>query len=653
MCRIATHFISDHQLIQARANAYIRCKLAGAEMLVNGTVQSQNEQSVERDQILLTSATVPSSPRDHNSSYNDVTQDDGSALSRASSRRDLGRDCSTPPPATLFRSPSVHHEHLNTFAPNLFTMDANTQSAALSFLPDWFQQTGFLSRKGLSAYDADKLTEVWDFFDFDDDGIVTRDDVLMGLGNIAKYYLATDDFTQLLTNSYVQRKIRKAVFAIDKYQRTNAQQSTARSSNSDPSAAHSSSNKIIKHEPGSIVIYTDEEGNNHVTKIIRMSQRQVVGGDAYYIETKGVKLCVSAGRLRLLSAQDAALLDRQDSNQHIRQKPQPSDKAVHEQSAASIASANSISMTLSSSSSSRKDLRVVPESKPTVVTNGQTNNTNNLNYNNNNNINGNNSSVPSSSSGAATPKSKQARLGSQQQQNDNAGNHPGDNTPPSASKGGILGYLKSSIGILGIGSGKPVVSAATVIPENQNNSNHSKNKDNTQSGNQAKASELQYTDTRDADSVFEGEDGASYVEVEAEAEEAVPECEGHSALRSSSHTSNSLLPSQRGSNDNLQQVALGETPVTTDVVITSAAPGNTPRDGVIAVTAVATDAPSDSAAALSVTTSQRLKASTAMLLLDGEILQVVRKATGPSYKLTRSMFPKPKKTEPYPIYFNR
>lgn len=636
MCKIATHFVSNHQLIQARANAYLRCKLAGAEMLINGVIRSQNEQSVERDQILLTSATVPSSPRDYENGHNELTRENSMGrLSLASSRRDLGtasdriRDCATPPPSTLFRSPSVGHEHLNSFAPNLFTMDDNTLSAALNFLPELFQNNGFASSKDLSPYDANKLAELWEFFDLDGDRIVTRDDILLGLSNIAKYYLATDDFTQLLANSYVQRKIRKAVYAVDKCQRSSALQSTAQYSNiNDKNKNKSVPSLPIRYEPGATVIYTDEEGNHHVTKIIRLSQRQVSGGDAYYIETKGVKLYVSASRLRTMDAQDSAMLERLDQNQNsIRQKPQqPKDI---QRNTATSSSLDSNSNSQSSSSSSRKDARAA-ESKTSPR-----------------------NAVGSSSSGSTVTPAKARRPGSHHNETGTAG----DDTPTSASKGGILGYLKSSIGILGIGGGKATVSPATVIPETPSKNGYLiKRKGSADNGREVQV----YGDGRDADSVVEGEDGSSYVEAEAEAVEGVPvvpESEGNSALQSfNSRTNNSQQHSRPDSRDSVELLGPGETApmaVSADLVSVSA-PGNTPRGAVpaVAVAAGSATGPADPSA-LSASTSQRLKQSAAMLALDGEVLQAVRKVTGPSYKLTRSMFPKPKKTEPYPIYFNR
>jgi hypothetical protein len=51
--------------------------------------------------------------------------------------------------------------------------------------------------------------------------------------------------------------------------------------------------------------------------------------------------------------------------------------------------------------------------------------------------------------------------------------------------------------------------------------------------------------------------------------------------------------------------------------------------------------------------SQRVRSTAAMLQCDAEVLAAVAKVTSTTYKLMRSMVPKPKKIEPYPIYFNR
>lgn len=626
MCRIATHFVSNHQLIQARANAYVRCKLAGAEVHINGVISSQNEQSVEQDQILLTSATVPSSPRDFNNIYNDVINDDANGqLSRASSRRDIGsaadsaKDCATPPPPTLFRSSSVRQEHFNTFPPNLFTMDDRTLRAAMSFMPELFQHNGFVSRKKLPAYDAGRLTELWEFFDFDDDGIVTRDDVMLGLGNIARNFLATDDFTQMLTNSYVQRKIRKAIFAIDKHQRaTGSHSATQYSSYESKSETLHRLPIKVKHEPGNTVIYTDEEGNQHVTKIIRMSQRSVAGGDAYYIETKGVKLCVAASRLRPMDEQDSVMLQRIDQNpQGFRQKP-------HKDTLASNANSTSLSSAAASTVGKGSSSR-----------------------------NGGGLHTPAKQSTAGFSTSSLSA--------ETMGTAPSEDAalPTSASKGGILGYLKSSIGILGIGNGKPTVSAATVIPETQTSYNRSKRKGSGDNESNMKIQEdvESVVEVVGVEGQVEEEGGNEGVccnmkerDAEGEDEEGVPVPVPMSESNSHSHLT-SGLGSSKGSIEEQGQGEAVPTAVSAELVDAAAVVGD--AEPTVAAVTTSDNNSNSSSSALSVTTSQRLRQSTAMLALDGEILQAVRKVTGPSYKLTRSMFPRPKKTEPYPIYFNR
>lgn len=65
------------------------------------------------------------------------------------------------------------------------------------------------------------------------------------------------------------------------------------------------------------------------------------------------------------------------------------------------------------------------------------------------------------------------------------------------------------------------------------------------------------------------------------------------------------------------------------------------------------DGPPDNPSSGALSASQRLRSAASILQMDGEILQAVARVTSPTYKLTRSMVPKPKKIEPYPIYFNR
>ena len=43
MCRLAAHFIAKQELIQARANAYVRTKLCSAEYILNGLILCQSE----------------------------------------------------------------------------------------------------------------------------------------------------------------------------------------------------------------------------------------------------------------------------------------------------------------------------------------------------------------------------------------------------------------------------------------------------------------------------------------------------------------------------------------------------------------------------------------------------------------------------------
>jgi hypothetical protein len=347
MCRIATHFISSHQLIQSRANAYIRCKLAGAEVLLNGVVVSQSEQSIERDQILLSSVTVPPTPRDvlalsspvtptgkpKNSHLNDKIKsgqsilDDAELLEGASSvvgTEDVASGRFSPAPASksLFRSKSVKQEHLNSFASSVFALDDNTLSATLNFLPESFLDNGFISRNGMSAYDEERLQEMWTFFDFDEDGIVTRDDLLLGVTNIAKNFIANDQFTQLLTNSYIQRKIRRAICAIDTHQQhrvaTNDNSMCVGISNDnavmamDTNAGHSG----FQFQPHTGALYTDEEGNLHIAQIVRISNRKVRGVDAYYIEIKGMRLYVSAQRLCPITDEEQAQVALVQNQQH-------------------------------------------------------------------------------------------------------------------------------------------------------------------------------------------------------------------------------------------------------------------------------------------------------------------------------------------------
>jgi len=590
MCRVATHFISSHQLIQSRLNAYIRCKLAAAEAALNVPVRTQSEQSVERDQILLSSATVPSSPREPSGFLPDVNTGSVGRISRGSSLRripsgrgDQARDIATPPPGTLFRSTSVLPEHLRNYATNVVSLDDATLRAVQGFLAEAFLPAGVLSRKSVaggradSAWTKDKLAEVWEFFDFDDDGVVSRDDLVAGLRNIAKCYLAMDDFTQLMANAYVQRKVRRAISAIGHFEKKKALNS-AHSERGDDSAGKVSTEDAVQetYPPNSTIIYIDEEGNNHVAKILRVSQRKMAGKDAYYVETKGVKLYVSVNRLRPLQSQDRAMLERQDP--HSLRQQQHQQQQIHhshsQQQQPALQLQHPMPL-LSTSSSSRKDLVPIHPFTPKSPTNHS----------------GGEDGVPPRTHSSRAQPSPSVQ--------------PGD-TP---GKGGILGYLKSS---LGLGT-----KSAVVVPT-ASDSTMAVTRDPSLLGDQA-----------DCESIMDSID------------DRVIQTDAVIVVNSKNVGPLSGLSARQGSSsDTLDRLAPGELPPM-DVTLEAEAVLEGTTNSLISQDNSAT------------TASQRLKMSTALLAMDGMVLQLVCRATGPAYKLARTMVPKPKKIEPYPIYFNR
>ena len=615
MCRVATHFIASQQLIQSRANAYLRCKLASAEMTLQGSVTSQQEESVERDQILLSSVTVPSSPREPSGFQTCTNKDEMGRMSRGSSLRripsgrgDRSREAAiTPPPASLFKSNSVLQDHLQHYPASIVSLDDLTLSAALNFLSNEFLPAGFLSRKSRSRNDAERLAEIWDFFDFDDDGIVTRDDLVLGIGNIAKCYLAMDDFTQLMANSYVQRKVRRAVNAIDLYQKNNAM-SPVPSLQSLETVGNvaASESQIFPHN--TTVIYSDEEGNNHVAKVIRVSQRKMANKDAYYIETKGVKLYVSVARLRLLNAQDRAVLERHDPHRYLnsqqQQLSQPQPQHQPQQSAPATNSQIQLAPTpgiqaqqqepaplISSSSTSSKD-HVPVHPQPQGTQKGQ-----------NHHI-----VVPED---GVLPRNTQTRTVAS----------------PVAQPGGILGYLKSSLGIGGAKSAAvvPTSSESEVEMEIEPPQQHS----------------------ADLDSVFESVDDRVFHTDTVVVVNGVLSSSQKPQRGRSTDTLDILSPAEQQQQQQQQQQhqKQGTTAVAAESAVAVAIVDAHPLE----VSANSLTSQDNSI----VTASQRLKQSTAMLAMDGAILQMVGRATGPSFHLARNMVPKPKKIEPYPIYFNR
>eukprot|EP00601_Ochromonadales_sp_CCMP2298_P021782 CAMPEP_0173309312 /NCGR_PEP_ID=MMETSP1143-20121109/22258_1 /TAXON_ID=483371 /ORGANISM="non described non described, Strain CCMP2298" /LENGTH=415 /DNA_ID=CAMNT_0014250885 /DNA_START=52 /DNA_END=1295 /DNA_ORIENTATION=- len=288
MRRIATHFILHHELIQARANAYVRVKLAGCELVVEGQVSSQGEGALDRDQLLLNSFTVPPSPRRLASKGSTNT---------LNSLEDLGGAVVPPPPTALFRSDSLRQEQLDACAPSAFALEDASLCAVLTCLPSVFGGQTFLSRREVTEHDAGRLQWLWEFFDHDQDGLLTRDDLLLGWSHMAEHFIAADEFTQLLVNAYIQKKIRRAIFAI------------SRALDREVQAANPSNRETPDLPKGSRVVFTDEEGNLHDARVLRKSQLPMEGRDAYYIETKGVKIHSPLRRMRPFSDQDRALFD--------------------------------------------------------------------------------------------------------------------------------------------------------------------------------------------------------------------------------------------------------------------------------------------------------------------------------------------------------
>jgi hypothetical protein len=102
------------------------------------------------------------------------------------------------------------------------------------------------------------------------------------------------------------------------------------------------------------------------------------------------------------------------------------------------------------------------------------------------------------------------------------------------------------------------------------------------------------------------------------------------------------------SSDTLDRLAPGEVPLAENVTVLPEGPLDQDDSA-----ALGTPLDISQTSAISVSASQRLKMSSALLAMDSAVLFRVGKATGPSFKLMRNAVPKPKKVEPYPIYFNR
>ena len=672
MTRIATHFISRHEIIQSRVNSYIRCKLAAAELAACGAVMSQDVELVERDQILLNSATVPSSIA--------PSSPHGTGLGAPLCRMDSGRDSTkssqplkktnlpdrTPPTPLLFRSQSVTQHQLVSDAKNVFEYDDVTLRTVLGVFPTQFGDRDTIAAVDFSEADRNMLQELWEFFDFDEDGKVSRNDLLEGFVNIAKHFLEHDEFTQLLTNSYIQRKIRRALYYIESY-------TDSKVTRAGKEQKHSSGNEEVRrHADGSLAIFTDEEGNRHVARVIRRSQRPMAGHVAYYIKTKGIKLYVSERRLSHLRQEDADMV-AQEQHQ-IESTPEGSP-------------ANSKKFFDFGKPTKPQDYHVIYQ----------------LSRIDPSDLSGDDYS---SHSAANRPQSVLGLLGDDRNDNSGGGNSELDCPAPSnnstTSGKGIFGYLRSSIAAVSKGGLGIKVSPAepksiqrkassrdrggAVVPVgkdeetscevlNSSRSNLPRSPIAHQSGllqapaaainskakveGQGQAASASAVSLSPAGSSGVASDGGpesvSRTEVEVEADPSSVVNTAQQATPASVHTQNELSIKMTAATA-MVTAAAASVACLSDTVRTEAAE--------VEVMEVVADSNNISQQATqeqeqhgsnseAAAQEQRLCAAVLMLAADAKVLSAVRRLTGASMRLTRQLVPKPKKVEAYPIYFNR
>ena len=99
-----------------------------------------------------------------------------------------------------------------------FTMDTDATNAVTKCLPTIFHDKQEAYADELIPVDYHRYHELWDYFDLDNDGTISRQDLQFGVSMFAENFIAVDAVSQQIANSYLQRKINTARHTVDRLQ---------------------------------------------------------------------------------------------------------------------------------------------------------------------------------------------------------------------------------------------------------------------------------------------------------------------------------------------------------------------------------------------------------------------------------------------------
>ena len=97
-------------------------------------------------------------------------------------------------------------------------MDSDATKAVTKCLPSIFRDKQEAYSDDLLPNEFHRYHELWDFFDLDNDGTISRQDLQFGLSMFAENFIAVDAVSQQIANSYLQRKINTAMHTVDRLQ---------------------------------------------------------------------------------------------------------------------------------------------------------------------------------------------------------------------------------------------------------------------------------------------------------------------------------------------------------------------------------------------------------------------------------------------------
>ena len=97
-------------------------------------------------------------------------------------------------------------------------MNGDVNKAVTKCLPTIFHDKQEAYSDELSSIEINQYRELWDYFDLNNEGKISREDIKFGVSMIAENFIAVDAVSQQIANSYLQRKINTAMHTVDRLQ---------------------------------------------------------------------------------------------------------------------------------------------------------------------------------------------------------------------------------------------------------------------------------------------------------------------------------------------------------------------------------------------------------------------------------------------------